>query len=159
MEAIRIYQRLMKSQPKEQSSKHNLAAKLAYAQLIVGRDEDAGETMQRIHLTDHEADCPEEVRLKKLLDDYRSASLQIDRATKLLSEKDDKGAISAYKLAVQQMPQNAEFHLLLAYAYRAKYRRTRAAADWREALREFEAVKRLDPDEYRKIRQDATKPS
>jgi tetratricopeptide (TPR) repeat protein len=155
IDAYQSQEPMLKSNPQ---ALRRLLTNLAYAQITVGRDEDADKTLDRLKLDDKETASPEFKRLKSALEQYKKSGSLIDRATRFLEQKKFDDAIGSYKLATVNMPYNAEFHLLLAYAYRAKYVGTKRSADWSNAKAEFEQVKRLDPQEFQEICKDAVKP-
>ena len=156
-DAIQAYEKARQTLPKNTDMNSSDLNDLAIAQLSIGRDEDADKTMKTI-LHDKGNETPEKERLNSLIKEYKHSASHIEEGAKLLEVKDTRAAITEYEEATEHMPYNAEFHLLLAYAYKARYRQTRDAADWSRAQREFNAVRRFDPDEYQKIKEDDLRP-
>jgi tetratricopeptide (TPR) repeat protein len=156
--AICAYQSEEKVAARDPGLHRRLLTNLAFAQMSIGRDEDADKTLDRLAVNASEAATPEYKRLLAALESYKTSGKYIDEGTNLLHERKFDDAIARYKSAVAKMPHNAEFHLLLAYAYKSKFVSTKNLTDWRAAKAEFDQVKRLDPVEFKEICKDATKP-
>ncbi|HEY9868652.1 MAG TPA: hypothetical protein V6D08_05760 [Candidatus Obscuribacterales bacterium] len=157
-EAIRCYEQVASSIPKTDRLGSHVLSNLAVAQLSLGRDEDAAESMKKLSETYPQVRSLQKARLDALFETFKHASEHTDRAAKLLADGDSRGAIAEYEEAVEHMPYNAEFRSLLALAYRARYAKTRDAVAWRKAKQQFDLVKQLDPDEYEAVKADAVKP-
>jgi tetratricopeptide (TPR) repeat protein len=157
-EALKCYEQVAGSIPKTDPLGSHVLSSLAVAQLSLGRDEDAAESMKKLAETYPDVRSLQKARLDALLDTFKHASEHTDRAARLLAEGDSRGAIAEYEEAVEHMPYNAEFRSLLALAYRARYAKTRDEVAWRKAQQQFDLVKELDPAEYEAVKADAVKP-
>lgn len=157
-EAIKCYEQALGGIFKTDPLGWHVLSSLAVAQLSLGRDEDAAKSMKKLSEAYPPVRSLQKDRLDALFDPFKHASEHTDRAAKLLSDGDSRGAIAEYEEAVEYMPYSAEFCSLLGLAYRARYAKTWDEVAWRKAKTQFDLVKQLDPDQYEAVKADAVKP-
>ena len=157
-QAIKCYEHAYKALPDKDPLKPRALVNLAIAQLSLGRDEDAAESMQTISAEYPAYKSLQRTHLDALFDEFRHAAEHTDEASSLLAEAKTRAAITEYEEAIEHMPYNAEFYSLLGFAYRTLYTRTKDEVAWKKAQHAFDMVKKLDPTEYDAIKADTVKP-
>jgi tetratricopeptide (TPR) repeat protein len=157
-QAINCYEHAYKILPEKNPLKERVLVNLAIAQLSLGRDEDAAESMKTLSTKYPTYQSLQRTHLDAVFNEFRHAASHTDEAATLLTEGKTRAAITEYEEAIEHMPYNAEFYSMLAFAYRTRYTRTKDEVAWRKAQRAFDTVKRLDPLEYDAIKADAGKP-
>src|SRR5262249_23932623 len=157
-QAIKCYEHAYKVLPETSPLKVRVLVNLAIAQLSLGRDEDAAESMKTLSAKYPSYQSLQRTHLDAVFDAFRPAATHTDAATSLLSEGKTRAAITEFEEAIEHMPYNAEFYSLLALAYRARYSHTKDDVDRIKAQRAFDTVKRLDPLEYNAVKDQAVKP-